>query len=269
MGYNVKVIKYDSEIQVNFYEHGVMVTDKHFMTDAEKKELKEKNVEADSSDNEQFSRMPAVAFEDRSELNKARSLRRSKNSIYEIARANEFDYFATFTFAGGCRYEYDLCKEMFRQWLKDFQKRRCKIEYIAVPEQHKDTAWHFHAMIKGDMSSHIVPGIRSGTYTIPSYTLGRNEIEPIRDSNRCASYITKYITKDLAFSLHNKRRYFYSRGLKKPEVLEFSIDENRLFDFIQGNFSEYTMTYQRLVETHGQRVNYIQLAKTCVDDADT
>lgn len=42
MGYNVKVIKYDSEIQVNFYEHGVMVTDKHFMTDAEKKELKEK-----------------------------------------------------------------------------------------------------------------------------------------------------------------------------------------------------------------------------------
>ena len=43
MGYNVKVIKYDSEIQVNFYEHGVMVTDKHFMTDAEKKELKEKN----------------------------------------------------------------------------------------------------------------------------------------------------------------------------------------------------------------------------------
>lgn len=37
MGYNVKVIKYDSEIQVNFYEHGVMVTDKHFMTDAEKR----------------------------------------------------------------------------------------------------------------------------------------------------------------------------------------------------------------------------------------
>ena len=74
MGYNVKVIKYDSEIQVNFYEHGVRVTDKHFMTDAEKKELKEKNVEADISDDEQFSRMPAVAFEYRSELNKARSL---------------------------------------------------------------------------------------------------------------------------------------------------------------------------------------------------
>lgn len=37
MGYNVKVIKYDSEIQVNFYEHGVRVTDKHFMTDTEKR----------------------------------------------------------------------------------------------------------------------------------------------------------------------------------------------------------------------------------------
>ena len=68
MGYNVKVIKYDSEIQVNFYEHGVMVTDKHFMTDTEKKELKEKDVEADTSDGEQFFRMPAVAFEDRQYL---------------------------------------------------------------------------------------------------------------------------------------------------------------------------------------------------------
>ena len=261
MGYNVKVIKYDSEIQVNFYEHGVRVTDKHFMTDVEKKELKEKNVESDISDDEQFSRMPAVAFENRSELNKARSLRRSKNSIYEIARANEFDYFATFTIAGSYRYDYDSCKNKFRKWLNNFCVRCVRVEYIVVPEQHKDTAWHFHAMIKGDMSGHIVSGIRSGRYTIPAYTLGRNEIEPIRDSNKTAQYITKYITKDLAFSLHNKRRYFYSRGLKKPDVLEFSIDENGLLEFIQGNFPEYTMTYQRLVETHGQQVNYIQLAK--------
>lgn len=265
MGYNVKVIKYDSEIQVNFYEYGVRVTDKHFMTDTEKKELKEKNVETDTSDDKQFSRMPAVAFEDCSELNKARSLRRTKNSIYEIARANEFDYFATFTFADSYRYDYNSCKEKFRQWLKDFQKRRCKIEYIAVPEQHKDTAWHFHVMIKGNLSEHIVPGVRAGRYTIPSYTLGRMEIEPIRDSNRTAQYITKYITKDLAFSLHNKRRYFYSRGLKKPDVYEFAIDDNSLLDFIQGNFPEYTMTYQKLCETHGQRVNYIQLAKSNVD----
>ena len=117
-------------------------------------------------------------------------------------------------------------------------------------------------MIKGNLSEHIVPGARAGRYTIPSYTLGRMEIELIRDSNKTAQYITKYITKDLAFSLHNKRRYFYSRGLKKPDVSEFTIDDNSLLDFIQGNFPDYTMTYQKLCETHGQRVNYIQLAKS-------
>lgn len=260
MAYNVKVIKYDSEIQINFYEYGVVVTDKHYMSDEQKKELKEN--ENDIADSEQFARMPAVSFEDRSELDKARSLRRSKNSIYEIARSNEFDYFATFTFAESYRYDYDSCKEKFRQWLKNFQKRRCKIEYIAVPEQHKDTAWHFHVMIKGNLSEYIVPGVRAGRYTIPSYTLGRMEIEFIRDSNKTAQYITKYITKDLAFSLHNKRRYFYSRGLKKPDVFEFTIDDNSLLDFIHGNFPDYTMTYQKLCETHGQRVNYIQLVKS-------
>lgn len=269
MGYNVKVIKYDSEIQINFYQYGVMITDKHFMTDAEKKELKEENVKTDTSDSEQCIRMPAIAFEDRTELNKARSLRRSKNSIYEIARANEFDYFATFTFAESYRYDYDSCKEKFRQWLKDFQKRRCKIEYIVVPEQHKDSAWHFHAMIKGDLSEFIVPGVRAGRFVIPSYNLGIMEIEPIRDSNKTANYITKYITKDLAFSLHSKRRYMYSRGLKKPDVFEYTIDDDCFLDFIQSNFSDYSMSYQKLVETHGQRVNYIQLAKRDVDRADT
>lgn len=264
MGYNIKVIKYNNEIQINFYENGVVVTEKHYMTDAEKKELKE-NDENDVTDCEQSSRMPAVAFEDRDELNKARSLRRSKNSIYEIARANQFDYFATFTIAGDYRYDYDVCKEKFRKWLNNFCVRCIRIEYIVVPEQHKDKAWHFHAMIKGNLSGYIVRGVRAGRYILPSYTLGRMELEPIRDSNRTAQYITKYITKDLAFSLHSKRRYFYSRGLKKPDVFECTIDENGLLDFIQGNFPEYTMTYQKLCETHGQRVNYIQLAKSNFD----
>lgn len=125
-------------------------------------------------------------------------------------------------------------------------------------------------MFKGDLSAHLVAGVHAGRYIILAYRFGINEIEPIRSSNRCASYITKYITKDLALSLKNRRRYFYSAGLKKPESKEIYLSDNvDLFEFISDHFPDYLLTYNKLVETHGYRVNYIQLAKKCVDDADT
>ena len=70
--------------------------------------------------------------------------------------------------------------------------------------------------------------------------------------------------------MKNRRRYFYSAGLKKPESKEIYLsDDVDLFEFISDHFPDYLLTYNKLVDTHGYRVNYIQLAKTCVDDADT
>lgn len=268
--YNTKIIFYNDEIQISKYNYGVSVSVNHYKTEEEKKECLEDGT-IDFADSEQFSRSATTDFTDRSKDNQARSLRRSMQSIYEIARTNKFDYFATFTFSQSYRYDCDTCKEKFLKWLKNFKARKCAdIEWLCVPEQHKDGAWHFHAMLQGDLSAYLVVGVHAGRYIIPAYRLGINEIEPIRSSNRCASYITKYITKDLALCLKNKRRYFYSAGLKKPVAKEFYLDDDTdLYEFIAGNFPEYVLTYNKLVETHGYRVNYIQLAKTCVDDADT
>lgn len=266
--YNTKIIFYNNEIQISKYNYGVSVSVNHYMTEEEKKESLEDG-SIDFTDSEQFSRSATTDFTDRSKDNQARSLRRSMQSIYEIARSNSFDYFATFTFAEN-RYDYDSCKSRLLQWLKNFQKRKERIEWLCVPEQHADGAWHFHAMIKGDMSEYLVAGVHDGRYIIPSYRFGINEVEPIRDSNRCASYITKYITKELALCLKNKRRYFYSAGLKKPVSKEFYLaDDTDLFEFISDHFPDYLLTYNKLVETHGYRVNYIQLAKRNVDHADT
>lgn len=267
MAYNCKVIFYNNEIQINRYDYGISVSENHYKSREEIEESLE-NGTIDFEDNQQCSRVASSDFADRDKVNQARSLRRSMQSIYEIARSNSFDYFATFTFAEN-RYDYDSCKEKLLQWLKNFQKRKKRIEWLCVPEQHEDGAWHFHAMIQGDMTEYLVAGVHVGRYIIPSYRFGINELEPIRDSNRCAAYITKYITKELALCLKNKRRYFYSAGLKKPVAKEFYLDDNMdIFDFIAGNFPEYIMTYNKLVETHGYRVNYIQLAKNDVDQAD-
>ena len=267
--YNTKIIFYNDEIQISKYNYGVSVSVNHYKTEEEKKESLEDG-SIDFTDSEQFSRSATTDFTDRSKDNQARSLRRSMQSIYEIARANNFDYFATFTFSQLYRYDYDTCKEKFVKWLKNFKARKCSgIEWLCVPERHKDGAWHFHAMFQGDLSAHLVAGVHAGRYIISAYRLGINELEPIRDSNRCASYITKYITKDLALSLKNCRRYFYSKGLKKPSYKEMYLgDDVDMFDFIAGNFPEYQLAHTKIVETHGYRVNYIQLAKQNVNDAD-
>lgn len=268
--YNTKIIFYNEEIQISKYNYGVSVSVNHYKTEEEKKEsLGDGTI--DFADCEQYIRSATTDFADRNKDNQVRSLRRSMQSIYEIARSNNFDYFATFTFSQSYRYDYDTCKKKFLKWLKNFKARKCyDIEWLCVPEQHKDGAWHFHAMFQGDLSAHLVAGVHAGRYIISAYRLGINEIEPIRNSNRCASYITKYITKDLALSLKNRRRYFYSAGLKKPESKEIYLsDDIDLFEFISDHFPDYLLTYNKLVETHGYRVNYIQLAKTCVDDADT
>lgn len=268
MAYNCKVIFYNNEIQINRYDYGISVSENHYKSREEIEESLE-NGTIDFEDNQQCSRVASSDFADRDKVNQARSLRRSMQSIYEIARSNSFDYFVTFTFSEN-RYDYDSCKSKLLQWLKNFQKRKARIEWLCVPEQHKDGAWHFHAMIQGDMSAYLVAGLHDGRYIIPSYRFGINELEPIRDSNRCAAYITKYITKELALCLKNKRRYFYSAGLKKPVTKEFYLEDNiDMFDFIAGNFPEYIMRYNKLVETHGYRVNYIQLAKQDVKQVDT
>lgn len=269
MAYNCKVIFYNNELQINKYNYGISVSENHYKSREEIEESLEDGT-IDFTDSEQCSRIASTDFVDRGKANQIRSLRRSMQSIYEIARSNSFDYFATFTFSQSYRYDYDTCKEKFVKWLKNFKARKCSnIEWLCVPEQHKDGAWHFHAMIKGDMSEYLVAGVHVGRYIIPSYRFGINEVEPIRDSNRCASYITKYITKELALCLKNKRRYFYSAGLKKPVSKEFYLaDDADIYDFIAGNFPEYMLTYNKIVETHGYRVNYIQLAKRDVDRAD-
>lgn len=268
--YNTKIIFYNNEIQISKYDYGVSVSVDHYKSDEEKKEIKTDG-SIDFADSEQFSRSATTDFADRDKANKARSLRRSMQSIYEIARTNNFDYFATFTFSQSYRYDYDTCKKKFVKWLKNFKARKCSgIEWLCVPEQHKDGAWHFHAMFQGDLSAYLVAGVHVGRYIIPSYSFGINEVESIRDSNRCASYITKYITKELALCLKNRRRYFYSAGLKKPESKEIYLaDDVDLFDFISDHFPYYSLTYNKLVETHGYRVNYIQLAKRSLNCADT
>lgn len=259
-GYNVRVIFYNNEIQIEKYDIPVAVTATHNMTQEEKEIF---NNENDITNYQQRLKLPADDVANYSELNKKRSIRRSKQSIYQLARSNDWDYFATFTFSGDYRYNFDECRKKFTKFLNHFRERTFPIEYLAIAEKHKDGAWHYHALIKGDLSDIAVAGIRPGTLTLTQYRkIGRNELELVRDTHKVSNYITKYITKDLIENLNHKRRYLCSRGLKRPEIREFRIDENLdIATFIMSNFPEYSASYNKIVQKGGHKINYIQLKK--------
>lgn len=256
MKYNVKVTEYNNEIQLTVYSSYIHRTDEEV-----KNEISEHYV----VNSEQLPAFDEQSIKARIKASEVRSKRRSKQNIYQICRANEWDYFATFTFSKN-RYDYEECKKKLQYFLNNFSKRKAHLEYLVVPEQHADGAWHFHALIKADLSKYLVSGWRSGRYQLPEFTYGINEIEPVRDTQRVSMYITKYITKELQDTLKNKHRYFYTRGLKKGIESFFEVVNINLIDFVLANFPEYNFSYSTECSFGDGNVKYIQLKKEGVSN---
>ena len=172
------------------------------------------------------------------------SLSRTKKNIRELALANDFTYFVTFTIDSvKCdRYSLDKCQTQLKKILHKIKRKNKDFAYILITEKHKDNAFHFHGLMKnindlytnsnGYLSSHIFTD-----------ELGFNSFSEIRDYTKCCNYITKYITKDCVRNSHNQI-YISSRGLLKAtreelpfiqftpnytndyvELLDFRLDE--------------------------------------------
>lgn len=249
--YNVKVIEYHKEIQVNFYNYGISKEEENDKANKQRSNDSQQSIK----DNKQDTNDSNKEIE-----NKKRSTRRSKQHIYEIARANEWEWFATFTFKEN-RYDYIACKDRLRKWFDNFKRRKCPdFEYLCVPERHKDGAYHFHALIKGNITSYIdSKGWNEEKYVFKDYKLGINELERVRDTNRVSMYITKYISKDLLGNIKNARRYFYSKGVEKPTVKEYYVKSDNPMEFLDSNFPNMKITYVTNAEYGQKLVQYIQL----------
>lgn len=162
-----------------------------------------------------------------------RSRRRTYTSVKDIALSNIFELFATFTFKEG-RGNTDLCRQKMNGWLKRQRKQDKAFQYLIVPEFHKDgVSLHFHALIAGykgklvrainpHSGSPLVKGRRK-VFDFPNYTLGHSEVYVIGDTEedriKSSFYLLKYIKKDMP-SFHNKKRYWASRGMNKPLIIE-------------------------------------------------
>ena len=225
--YNVMIKSFPSERKVfQISEKPIM----RFFVDKPEKEGKEKPI----IDFGEFSSdVPA---------NKDRSFRRTKQKIYDIAFANDWEYFVTVTFDKEKvdRFNYDDVVKKYSKQLDNMKQREFKdMAYLMVPELHQNGAYHFHGLIKGIPEKAFQKAINPHTgkeirvrnqiiYNCDKFNLGHNTFSRIRDSEKASTYLSKYITKTLIDDLKGKKKYWSSRGLAKPTVEKFYVADEKV-----------------------------------------
>lgn len=156
------------------------------------------------------------------------SISRARSKVFEYAMCNDFDYFVTLTLDKNKLDRYDL-KEFIKklgQFIRDMRKKyKSDIQYLLIPEMHKDGAWHMHGLMKGIPEEHLT--INEYNYlTWEDYVnrFGYISISKVQDKLACSKYITKYITKDFGQGIDKGSKLYYaSRGLKTAKKIKEGI----------------------------------------------
>lgn len=199
------------------------------------------------------------------------STNRAKNMIYDYARSNDFEWFVTMTFNPEKvdSFDYSACSRKLSDWIKNVRRRYSPdIRYLFVPELHKSGRYHFHGLL-GEIGT--LPLVDSGKrdhdqviYNIDNYKLGFTTATKILDKQRTATYIGKYITKELSGHIRGKKRYWNSKNLMTPkienltydELLDMGIDQ----DFLENN-SMYSKTVEYDVNGYNRKVSYYEFQR--------
>lgn len=186
--------------------------------------------------------------EKRAADNLARSRRRARSAVFDLARATDFEWFVTLTVSPDKLDRYDA-GEVFRHlhdWL-DNNVRRHGLAYVLIPEHHKDGALHFHALFNDalrvvDSGTVSMPGggkprrprskaqraswLAAGgqpVYNLPAWGWGfTTAIRLYGDREAAIGYVVKYITKTDA---KIGGRWYYSGGeLRRPDAAAVNLD---------------------------------------------
>lgn len=162
------------------------------------------------------------------DLEKMRGVWKIKTKIKDYVLCNDFDCFWTLTFETD-RYNYDLAFEKMSKWLAKMRRKYGKFRYIIIPELHKDGAIHFHGVtggFKGTLTYSGVKHKKAKVYNSSDWEYGFTTITKMRNKEKCASYVTKYFTKDMQNSIvgKGKKKYWLSLGLDLP-VVSYSAED--------------------------------------------
>lgn len=172
----------------------------------------------------------------------ARSKRRAKAAVFDLALSNELRFFVTLTLAKDKVNRYDIREvtKRLNTWL-DNHVRRDGLKYVLVAERHKDGAVHFHGFFNDvldavDSGTMVPPGggkpkrprskaqraawAAAGgrvVYNLPAWDFGfTTAMEVYGKRSAAVGYVCKYITK--ADEKVGGRWYYSGGKLARPSV---------------------------------------------------
>lgn len=236
-------------------------------------EEEKNNTKANSSE------LSAEELEARQVKSVKNSLSRTKQALYSIARQCKWDYFITLTFDGSKvdRYSFDICMKKANTWFGNQRKRYAEeLQYLFVPEQHKDGAWHIHGLIAQCGAIKFVDSGRNiggkVIYNLDGWNYGFSTATKIEDSKRVSAYITKYITKEVCAVTKGKKRYYRSQNIPEPIESTYLLNYEESKDFIkiladslgldvsyvkqiQGEYMDVKYTYLDAIEESEEKEN--------------
>jgi len=157
------------------------------------------------------------------------NLSRAKSRVLELALCNPWEYFITLTISAHKqdRFALDNYIKALGNWISNYNKKyNCKLQYLLVPECHKDDAWHLHGFFNGVAPDSI--HINEHGYLDMIYyqnRFGWIYLDKIRNKQKCSTYISKYITKQYESTVLSgievgKHMFYASKGLNSKEVVE-------------------------------------------------
>ena len=175
--------------------------------------------------------------EEELQLEKNRALWKIKTKIKDYILCNDFDYFWTLTFDSD-RYNYAVAFEKMGKWLEKMRKKYGKFNYIMIPELHKDGAIHFHGVTGGLNAVVRDSGVKHKgvkVYNCTDWQHGFTTLTRVRSKEKTATYVTKYVTKEMQNSIvgKGKKKYWCSRGLRLPAVsyTDLNLGEDLIPDY--------------------------------------
>lgn len=267
--YNVRLFDYGSSQQIRIYSNPVYTEDEKRGKKDEKKNKKRKDNEDDLQVSDDS--ISDLSVNDENEKNCNRSFKvstsRTKQKIYELARSNKWDWFITLTFDRKKidSSDYDLLVKTVGSWFNHVKSRKSPdLKYLIIPELHKDGLhYHFHGLLAdADGLQFVDSGIVQGgkiVYNMPDFKLGFTTATKVDDTHRVASYICKYITKQLELRIKGKRRYLASKNCNKPVVRDYNMTPDEKSDLLDCISERITHMKQQDLPECGQRIKYIEL----------
>ena len=175
--------------------------------------------------------------------NEDRSVRRARSMMRKKVLAYGLDHLLTLTYRENVT-DFQTADDDLNRFVRLVKKERTEFHYVAVPEQQKRGAWHWHLAVKGRQDVDLLRRLWL-------HVVGHGNIDvqkPISGQNRrlgLVKYLSKYLAKAFELGLRelNGHRYRSSLGMIIPkEPIAIPMEA-------RGNVSGYVL--EKLVERSG------------------